>query len=186
MNFETPFQLVIATILSAQCTDERVNKVTEVLFEKYPDAVSLAQADLRKIENIVHSTGFYKAKAKNIIECSKKIVYEHNNQVPQTVEQLIKLDGVGRKTANVVLGNAFNIVSGIVVDTHVTRLSNRLKFTSHENVLKIELDLQKIVPKKDWIQFSHWMISHGRSVCKARSPDCENCFLNKLCPSKEI
>lgn len=183
LDHETPEQLLIATILSAQCTDERVNIVTKTLFKKYPRVKDLAEADLSELEQDVRSTGFYKNKAKSLKTMAQQLVEKFNGKVPQDLEELVQLPGVGRKTANVVLGNSFNIASGIVVDTHVTRLSNRLGFTRHQDAVKIEEDLVSIVPKEDWIQFSHWLITHGRQVCKARSPRCNNCFLQELCPS---
>ena len=180
------FELLIATILSAQCTDERVNKVTPHLFKRWPLPEDLAQAPVEEIEDLVRSTNFYKTKAKNLKLCATSLVELHDQQVPEDMESLIALAGVGRKTANVVLGNAFNISSGIVVDTHVGRLSYRLGLTKKKTAPEIEQDLLKIVPKKDWILFSHLLISHGRSVCKARNPDCENCFLFDHCPKKGV
>ena len=188
--FETPFQLLIATILSAQCTDERVNKVTPALFQKYPDAPSMARAPIGKIEELIRSTGFFKNKARNIKNCAQSLVKDHQGEVPKDLNSLVALDGVGRKTANVVLGNAFGIISGIVVDTHVTRLSQRLGWTKSGsgagakggNAVVIERDLQKIIPKEKWIELSHWLITHGRKVCQARKPLCESCFLFELCP----
>lgn len=182
LHFETPFQLLIATILSAQCTDERVNQVTPQLFAQYGSPYEMAKARVEHIEEIIRSTGFYKNKAKNIKACSESLVEKHQGEVPQKLGDLVELAGVGRKTANVVLGNAFNITSGIVVDTHVTRLSNRLGWTQTENAVRIEQDLQQIIPQKDWILFSHWLISHGREVCKARKPACDTCFLFEQCP----
>ncbi len=182
LNYDTPFQLLIATILSAQCTDERVNKVTAQLFKKYPDSESLSQAPLEEIEKHLQSVNFFKNKSKNIIQCSQTLGEKYHHIVPQNLDQLIELAGVGRKTANVVLGNAFNIASGIVVDTHVARLSFRLGWTRQTEPEKIEKDLLKFVPKKDWIQLSHFLILHGRAICKARSPQCEKCFLIDQCP----
>ena len=182
LNFETPFQLLIATIVSAQCTDERVNKVTPELFENYPSAVEMAKASVDHIEELIRTTGFFKNKAKNILQTAKVLCEKHQAAVPKDLEALIELAGVGRKTANVVLGNAYNITSGIVVDTHVTRLSNRLGWVKTENALIIERDLQKIIPHKDWILISHLLISHGRAVCKARTPQCATCFLFEECP----
>lgn len=185
LDHSNPEQLLIATILSAQCTDERVNIVTKSLFKKYPTIESLANAELHELENDVRPTGFFKNKARNLKNMARLLVEKHDSKVPQNLEELVELPGVGRKTANVVLGNSFNIASGIVVDTHVTRLSNRLGFTRHLDAVKIEEDLVEIVPKKDWIQFSHWLIVHGRQVCKARKPRCPVCFLQELCPSYE-
>ena len=186
LNFKNPFELLIATILSAQCTDERVNKVTKVLFEKYPDAESLAIASSEDIENIIRSAGFYKNKSRNIKLCSQVLVDEFQGQVPEEMSSLVKLPGVGRKTANVVLGNAFGIASGVVVDTHVTRLSNRFGWVKSEDAVKIEAELNKLCPQKDWIMLSHYLIEHGRKICKARNPDCENCFLQKCCPKRGV
>lgn len=182
LHFQTPFQLLIATILSAQCTDERVNQVTPHLFAQYPSAFEMGKARVEDLEEIIRPTGFYRNKAKNLKSCSEILVEKHQGQIPQVLEDLVELPGVGRKTANVVLGNAFDITSGIVVDTHVTRLSNRLGWTRTENAVLIEQDLQKIIPRKDWILFSHWLISHGRAVCKARKPSCDTCFLFEQCP----
>lgn len=181
LSYKTPYQLLVATVLSAQCTDERVNKVTPHLFKQYPDSHSMSQAPLKQIEELIKSTGFYKNKAKHICVAAKKIVREHEGEVPRNMKELTKLPGVGRKTANVVLGNAFG-VPGIVVDTHVTRLSNRLGLAKGKNAVKLEKDLEKVVSKKDWVGFSHWMIQHGRSLCKARKPLCKKCFLDPICP----
>jgi endonuclease-3 len=182
LHHSSPFQLLIATILSAQCTDERVNQVTPKLFKEYPTPEKMACADLSRIEKLIYSTGFYKNKAKNIISCSKEIVKKHKSEVPRDLEKLVHLPGVGRKTANVVLGNAFNIPSGIVVDTHVLRLSQRFGWINTQNAEITERELLKFVPPIHWIAFSHWMIFHGRQVCTARSPKCDLCFLKDLCP----
>src|SRR5437868_5481559 len=179
---ETPFELLIATILSAQCTDERVNIVTKELFAKYPAPAKLAAVPIKQLEKLIQSTGFFRNKAKNIHECCKKLVEEHDGQVPKDLDELVHLPGVGRKTANVVLGTAFGIPSGVVVDTHVTRLSQRLGLTEHENAVKIERDLMQQLPQDEWIDFSHRMIWHGRRICKARRPLCGSCVLEKLCP----
>ena len=179
---DTPFELLIATILSAQCTDERVNIVTKDLFAKYPTPAQLAAVPLKRLEKLVQSTGFFRNKAKNIHDCCVTLVNEHHGQVPMTLDQLVKLPGVGRKTANVVLGTAYRIPSGVVVDTHVTRLSQRLGLTEHEDAVKIERELIELLPQKEWIDFSHRMIWHGRRICKARRPLCELCVLNKICP----
>ena len=181
LNFSNPVQLLVATILSAQCTDERVNKVTPELFKKCPTANDLANIPVVELEALIRSTGFYKNKAKNISACAKQLVSQYGGRVPETMDQLHALPGVGRKTANVVLGNAFGI-PGMVVDTHVTRLSNRLGFVKTENAVLIEQELEPLVPKEHWTHFSHWLIYHGRAVCKARSPECEKCFLSELCP----
>lgn len=187
LNFETPFQLLIATILSAQCTDERVNIVTKTLFAKCPDVQAMNKCSLEKLEELIRSTGFYKNKAKNIKACCAQLLENHQGKVPKTMEELYALPGVGRKTANVVLGNAFQIASGVVVDTHVTRLANRFGWVNHlEDAVKIENKLNQMCPQNDWVMLSHYLISHGRTICKARSPDCENCFLNKACPKKGL
>lgn len=182
LNYDTPFQLLIATILSAQCTDQRVNLVTKELFGRYPDAASLAKAPIRSIEKLVQSAGFYRNKAKNIKACSKALVESHEGEVPQDLDALVELAGVGRKTANVVLGTAFGIPTGVVVDTHVGRLSRRLGLTEKKDAVQAERDLMAILPKKQWIDYSHRMIYHGREVCKARKPQCENCTFEKFCP----
>lgn len=182
LNFETPFQLLIATILSAQCTDERVNKVTPELFRLYPSAVEMAKAKQEHIEELIRSTGFFKNKAKSISQTAKILCEKYHAQVPKDLQALVELPGVGRKTANVVLGNAYSIVSGIVVDTHVTRLSNRLGWVKTENAVVIERELQEIIHRDDWILISHLLISHGRAVCKARTPQCATCFLFEECP----
>lgn len=186
LNFENPLQLLIATILSAQCTDERVNIVTEKLFVKYPDVHAYANAEVEELEKDIHSTGFYKNKAKNIKSCCQTLVKKHDGIVPKDLNQLVDLAGVGRKTANVVLGNAFNIASGVVVDTHVTRLSNRLGFVKGKNAEILERELGVLVPQKNWIMFPHWLISHGRKVCKARKPQCHVCFLDDDCPKRGV
>lgn len=182
LDYRNPFELLIATILSAQCTDLRVNIVTKVLFGKFPSAHALATAKLNEIEEIIHSTGFYKNKAKNIVNCSKSLVELHGGAVPQTQKELTSLAGVGNKTANVVLGNAFGISSGVVVDTHVTRLATRFGWTKSQNAEKIAEELQNMIPKEDWILLSHLLIWHGRRLCKARNPGCESCFLFDRCP----
>lgn len=182
LNFKNPFELLIATILSAQCTDERVNIVTADLFKQHPTAKSLAKADVLEIEEIIRSTGFFRNKAKNIKACCEQLVQSYGGLVPQTLDQLHALPGVGRKTANVVLGNAFGIPSGVVVDTHVTRLSNRFGWVKIEDAVKIEQILNKLCPENDWIMLPHYLISHGRAICKARSPNCKECFLQSSCP----
>jgi endonuclease-3 len=179
---QNPLELLIATILSAQCTDKRVNIVTEQLFKKYRSASDFANADVSELENDVRTTGFYKNKARNIKAASRDIVEKHGGKVPQAMEELIELGGVGRKTANVVLGNAFDINVGVVVDTHVGRLSHRLGLTAHRAPEKIEIDLMALVPQKQWTLFSHLLIWHGRRRCFARKPDCANCEILKLCP----
>ncbi|MBX3290119.1 MAG: endonuclease III [Acidobacteria bacterium] len=179
-----PFELMIATILSAQCTDERVNIVTADLFRKYRSPQDLANADQHELEKDIHSTGFFRNKAKNIKAASRRIIDVYGGKVPQTMEDLLTLGGVARKTANVVLGNAFGIASGIVVDTHVSRLSQRLGLTTQTTPEKIEKDLTVLVPKRDWVMFSHWLIFHGRQVCNARKPKCDQCCLADQCPGR--
>jgi endonuclease-3 len=182
LNFANPLQLLIATILSAQCTDKRVNIVTAELFEKYKSAKDFANADIAGLEKDIRSTGFYKNKAKNIKACCSALVEKFWGEVPRTMDELHALAGVGRKTANVVLGNAFGINVGVVVDTHVTRLCNRLGLVKGTDAVKLEQELMKLVPKEDWTLFSHWLIWHGRRRCDARKPDCANCEIQKLCP----
>jgi len=186
LEFNSAFQLLIATILSAQCTDVRVNIVTKVLFKKYKSPADLANEDVETIEEYVKSTGFYKNKARNIKECCRQLVEVHGGQVPKTIDELVKLPGVGRKTANVVLGNAFGIASGVVVDTHVMRLSNRFGWVKSQDAVHIEEKLNKVFDSSDWIMLPHYLISHGRAICKARNPDCENCFLSSSCPKKGV
>lgn len=181
LDFETPLQLLVATILSAQCTDVRVNLVTPKLFERFPDAAALAAAPLADLEEAVRSTGFYRNKARAIRECCADIVALHGGRVPRTLEELTALRGVGRKTANVVLGNAYGI-AGLVVDTHVTRLANRLGLTGEQDAVKIEFSLMPLVPKAQWTLFSHWLILHGRATCNARKPRCSICPLAAHCP----
>ncbi len=183
LDFASPLQLLLATILSAQCTDKRVNMVTPALFKKYKTARALADAPQEEIEEIVRSTGFYRAKAKSLKAACADIAAKHGGNVPDTMDALTALHGVGRKTANVVLGNAFGKNEGVVVDTHVGRLSRRFGLTKNSDPEKIEADLVKIVPRGDWANFSHWLIWHGRRRCYARRPDCAGCELNKLCPS---
>lgn len=183
LNHTSPFELLIATILSAQCTDERVNIVTANLFRKYrgpQDFIDVSQAELEKD---IHSTGFFRNKAKNIKAASQRIVDVYKSEIPRTMEEILTLGGVARKTANVVLGNAFGIASGVVVDTHISRLSQRLGLTKEKTPEKIERDLEKLVPKKHWIMFPHWMIFHGRQTCNARKPKCAECVLANICPS---
>lgn len=183
LDYETPFQLLVATILSAQCTDERVNKVTPPLFARFPDAQSMAEANPEEIEELVKSTGFFRNKAKNIQAAAQKIIHEFDGAVPNTMAQLITLPGAARKTANVVLAHAYGINAGVTVDTHVKRLSNRLGFTAYDDPGKIEQDLMKILPQADWENWSIRLIYHGRATCDARKPDCASCFLADLCPS---
>jgi endonuclease-3 len=181
LDHKTPLQLIIATILSAQCTDARVNLTTPALFKKYKTAKEFAEADLKDLENMVKSTGFYKNKANSIKRCAQAIVAKHKGEVPRTLEELTELTGVGRKTANVVLGVAFG-VPGMVVDTHVTRLTNRLGLAKGDNAVRLEFQLMDIVAKEDWIDFSHLLIYHGREICIARTPLCTQCVLLNMCP----
>ncbi len=184
LNFQNPIQLVVATILSAQCTDKRVNMVTPALFKKYKTEKDFANANVKTFEKEIHSTGFYRAKTKNIIGCMKGIIKHFGGKVPNRMEDLITLPGIGRKTANVVLGNIFGI-PGLVVDTHMRRIANRLGLTNKQDPGKIEFELNEIVPKKDWTLFSHLIIWHGRRTCFARKPKCTDCIVNTLCPSRE-
>jgi endonuclease-3 len=184
LNFHTPLQLLVATILSAQCTDDRVNIVTRTLFQKYRSAKDFAAVSQEELEREIQSTGFYRNKAKSIRAMAQSLLDQHGGAVPETMEELIALAGVGRKTANVVLGNAFGKNVGVTVDTHVTRLSNRLKLTSHvTDAVKIEKDLMEVVPQEDWTLWSHLMIHHGRAVCQARKPRCAECVIFQHCPS---
>lgn len=183
LNFSSPLELLVATILSAQCTDERVNIVTRDLFRKYRSAADYAGVSQQALEKDIQSTGFFRNKAKSIRAMAQALLDEHHGEVPRTMEQLHALAGVGRKTANVVLGNAFGIDEGVVVDTHVTRLSNRLGFTKHTDAVKIEHDLMPIIPRSDWTLFSHLLIAHGRALCTARSPRCADCPLLPHCPA---
>lgn len=183
LDFGTPLQLLIATILSAQCTDKRVNMVTPGLFKKYKTAKDFANVAQEELEKDIQSTGFYRNKAKSVRGAAAAIVSEHGGEVPQTMEALTALPGVGRKTANVVLGNAFGKSEGVVVDTHVARLSNRFGLTKQTDPVKIEQELMKLIPRADWTNFSHWLIWHGRRRCYARKPDCAGCEIQKLCPS---
>lgn len=184
LNFSSPLELIVATILSAQCTDERVNIVTRDLFRKYRSAADYANAPLEELEKDIQSTGFYRNKAKSLKAMGAALVERHDGQVPQTMEELVNLAGVGRKTANVVLGNAFGKNVGVVVDTHVTRLANRLALTKHaSDAVKIEQDLMPVVPQEEWTLFSHLLIHHGRAICTARGPKCEVCPIFNHCPT---
>jgi endonuclease III len=185
LKHENAFQLIIATIMSAQCTDVRVNQVAETLFKKYPDAKAFAYANPAELENDIRPTGFFRNKTKSIMGASKAILDEFGGSVPRTMEELLTLPGVARKTANVVLGTAYGIASGIVVDTHVLRLSNRLELTKNEDPKKVEQDLIKIIPQDRWIKFSHQLIWHGRRVCHARKPKCGDCNMESICRSKD-
>jgi len=182
LHYESPFQLLVATILSAQCTDVRVNQVTPKLFKRFPDVWAMARASTEEVEKLIASTGFFRSKAKAILESSQMLVEQYNGELPNSIEALTKLRGVGRKTANVVLGEVFGIQEGIVVDTHVGRLSRRLGLTRSHSALVIERDLMKTLPQEHWTQWSHWLIAHGRSLCKARKPQCGACPLIDVCP----
>lgn len=182
LRFGTPLELLVATILSAQCTDVRVNQVTPKLFRKYPDAAAYAHADREELKNDIRSTGFFNAKAAAIQNCCRELCARFGGQVPCDMEALVGLPGVGRKTANVVLGTAFGVASGVVVDTHVARLSRRMGLTTNSQPEKIELDLMELVPREEWIALGHRLIEHGRAVCSARKPLCDRCPLNDLCP----
>ena len=182
LHYRTPLELLVATILSAQCTDVRVNLVTPTLFRSYPNAAAYADAPRADLEAAIQSTGFFRSKAKNIQGCCQLLVEKHAGVVPQRLEDLVQLPGVGRKTANVVLGTAFGQAAGVVVDTHVTRISRRLGLTEQSDAVKIEADLMKILPRKEWIGFSHRVIHHGRRICIARKPKCGECTLADICP----
>ena len=186
LNFKNPLQLLIATILSAQCTDKRVNLTTPSLFSKYKTAVDYAKAPQAELERAIQPTGFFRNKAKSIRGATKAIAERYGGRVPKTMDQLRELPGVGRKTANVVLGNAFGVDEGIVVDTHVARLSQRLRLTKQSDPEKIEQDLMKLVPHQHWTDWSHWLIWHGRRRCFARKPDCHHCEIFRLCPSGKL
>ncbi len=182
LHFESPFQLLVATILSAQCTDKRVNMVTPELFKQFPDAEAMSCATQAQVERLIQSTGFYKNKARNILGAARAILEHHHGKVPAILEELVKLPGVGRKTANVVLGYAYGI-PGLTVDTHMIRLNQRLGFTKHQDPVKIEFELMELVPQKEWTRYSTMIIFHGRNRCFARKPDCAHCEIQKLCPS---
>ena len=184
LNHSNPLELLVAVILSAQCTDKRVNLVTPALFKKYRKAEDYAKAEPKTFEGEIRSTGFYKNKAKNIIACAKEITTKHGGKVPNQMEELVELPGVGRKTANAVLGNAFGI-PGLCVDTHMIRINQKLGLTKNSDPVKIEFDLMPLVPQKEWTNYSHLIIHHGRVRCFARKPDCANCVINDLCPSRE-
>lgn len=186
LNFNNPIQILVVTILSAQCTDERVNKVTEKLFKKYKNVKDFAKADIKEFEGEILSTGFYHNKAKNIINSAKIIIDKYKGEIPKTMKDLLTLPGVARKTANIVLGNAYGIVEGIAVDTHVKRLSYRLEMTENTDPEKIEEDLRAIIPKKDWFIISYLLIEHGRKTCDARKPKCDRCILSDICPKKRV
>src|ERR1041385_8163572 len=186
LNFTNPLELLIATILSAQCTDKQVNLVTAELFKKYRAAADYAGVPAAKLEAEIKTTGFFRNKTKSIQACCRKLIERHNGEVPRTMDELLRLGGVGRKTANVVLGNAFGLNEGVVVDTHVARLSQRLGLTRQKDPGKIEQDLMKLVPRAHWTDWSHWLIWHGRRRCYARKPDCANCEIFRLCPSGKV
>ncbi len=183
LHYTTPLELLVATILSAQCTDERVNMVTKNLFKKYRTPEDYANVDLEELEHDIRSISFYRSKAKNIKRCCQILVEKFNSEVPRTMKELLELPGVARKTANIVLSNAYNVIEGIVVDTHVRRVSKRLGLTKHDKADKVEKDLMEIVPKDKWKRVADLLIFHGRRVCNARKPKCEECVLNNLCPS---
>jgi endonuclease-3 len=186
LDFTTPFQLLCATILSAQCTDKRVNMVTPALFARFPDARALAGANQDEVEELIRSTGFFRSKAKSLIGMAQGLVAEHGGEVPSDMEALVRLPGVGRKTANVILGNAFGRNEGVVVDTHVTRLANRLALTRESDAVKIEQALVPLFPQERWTMLSHLLIEHGRQVCDARKPHCVDCVLADVCPSSLV
>jgi endonuclease-3 len=179
---ESAFELLIATILSAQCTDERVNMVTPELFRRWPTPAAMATAPIEAIEKVIHSTGFYRNKAKNIKACSRVLADKYDGEVPRDIDAMVALPGVGRKTANVVLGTCYGLATGVVVDTHVTRISKRLGLTKHSDATKIEQDLMRLVPQDQWVDFAHRMIHHGRRICTARKPKCDECSMQSLCP----
>lgn len=183
LDYRSPYELAVATILSAQCTDKRVNQVTPALFAKFPDPAALARARLPVVERMVRSTGFFRNKARSITGLAKALVAEHGGRVPDTMDALTPLPGIGRKTANVILGNAFNINAGVVVDTHIGRLARRLGFTRHDEPVKVERDLMALFPRRTWTLLAHLLIWHGRRVCAARAPRCHECALAPLCPS---
>lgn len=186
LTHDNPYELLVATILSAQCTDERVNRVTPALFKRYPRPQDLAAARTEELEELIRSTGFFRNKARSLIGMSNAVVEQHGGSIPTTMAELVDLPGVGRKTANVVLGNAFGRNEGVVVDTHVSRLSGRLGLTAETDAVKIEHDLMQLLPRKDWTLVPHLFIDHGRAVCKAPTPKCEICILNDICPGSRV
>lgn len=185
LRFESPFELLVATVLSAQCTDEKVNEVTKELFKRYRTPRDFADVDINELENLIRPTGFYSVKAHRVKEISETLIKEYRSQVPRTVEELTSLKGVARKTANIVLSNAYGIVEGIAVDTHVMRLSQRLGFTKNKNRDKIEKDLMELIPRENWAEVNTLLIEHGRRICKAQRPNCKTCVVRDLCPSGE-
>ncbi len=186
LNFANPFQLLVATILSAQCTDEKVNQVTPVLFARYPTAAALASAERQDVENIVHATGFFRQKSRSIQEVAAAVAHRQESDVPRTMAELLDFRGVARKTANVVLGVAYDVREGVVVDTHVGRLARRLGLTREHDPVKVEIDLMQLVPREHWVEVSHLLITHGRRVCDARKPLCAVCVLSDRCPSSDL
>ena len=186
LDFDGPFQLLIATILSAQCTDKRVNMVTPLLFQTFPTPRDLAGAEVERLEDMIRTTGFFRNKTKSLLGMSAALVERHDGEVPRTMAELVELPGVGRKTANVVLGNALDVSEGVVVDTHVGRLSIRLGFTNETDPVKVEQVLMRLIPREDWVRVSHLLIFHGRRVCVARAPKCAACVLNDICPSSRV
>jgi endonuclease-3 len=186
LDFRNPYELLVATILSAQCTDKRVNMVTPALFERYPSPEALAAAKPEELEEMIRSTGFFRSKTKSLLGMATAVSERHGGRIPQELEELVHLPGVGRKTANVVLGNAFGKDEGVVVDTHVGRLSRRLGFTKHEDPEKVEADLMKLFPRRHWTMLAHLLIEHGRQICEARKPKCGSCVVNRLCPSSAV
>ncbi|HET8947611.1 MAG TPA: endonuclease III [Candidatus Polarisedimenticolia bacterium] len=186
LDFRTPFELLVATILSAQCTDARVNKVTPDLFRAYPDVAALADADPERLESLIRSTGFFRSKSRALLGASRALRDEHGGEVPRTMEELSRLPGVGRKTANVVLGGAYGIPTGVVVDTHVQRVARRLRLTRHDDPVRIERDLMALWPRSDWIFASIALVLHGRYICVARTPRCSGCPLSRDCPSRTL
>lgn len=186
LDFSSPFQLLVATILSAQCTDKRVNMVTPALFKKYKTPKAMANANPEELEELIKSTGFFRNKAKSLLGMSEAVTEQYGGKVPDEMDALVKLPGVGRKTANVVLGNAYDKNEGVVVDTHVGRVSGRLGLTKNTDPVKVEQDLMPLFPRENWTLLSHLLIEHGRQICEARKPKCEECFLNDLCPSSRV
>ncbi len=186
LDYGSPFELAVATILSAQCTDVRVNMVTPKLFRRYPDARSLAGAEQEELEELIHSTGFFRNKARSLVRMATVVEEDHGGELPRTMKELVALPGIGRKTANVILGNAFGIDEGVVVDTHVKRLSGRLQFTAETNPDKIERGLMELLPRNQWTMLAHLLIYHGRQVCPARRPRCNECAVSHLCPSSAV
>jgi endonuclease-3 len=186
LDYKTPFQLLVATILSAQCTDKRVNMVTPALFRRYRTPQALAAADPEELEELIKSTGFYRNKTKSLIGMSTAVADEHRGRIPDALDALVKLPGVGRKSANVVLGNAYGKNEGVVVDTHVSRVSQRLRLTKQADPVKIEQELVRLFPRDRWTMLAHLLIEHGRQICEARRPKCELCFLNDICPSSSV